>query len=389
MLRQVTAVVRLNFGSLPTRLGSACVIVVGIAGVTGVLIALLAMASGFDATLGRTGDPNQAIVLRAGSDNEVSSQISLAEAQVLGALEGVTLASEELYTVADMTTRATGHEANLVVRGVGPDAFELREAFRIVAGRRFEPGRAELIAGRGARAEFAGIEPGHAVRVRDQQWTVVGVFEAGGSAYESELWVDLPVARSAFRREGGINAMRLRLDAPDRVEALAERVSNDPRLDVALQSERAYFAGQSGALTRTLELFGRAVAVIMALGAAFAAVNSMHSAVVARTAEIATLKALGFAEFPVVVSVVTEALALALLGGVCGAGIAYFGFDGLTVSTLNAGAASQLAFDFAVTQELLYEGLAWALALGVAGGLLPALRAARLPIPAALRGHDG
>lgn len=386
MLRQVFAITKLNLGNLSSRVGLSAVVVVGIAGVTAVLVAVLAMAAGFEATLGRTGAADQAIVLRAGADNEVSSLISLEEARILARLDGVVRASGELYAVTDMVRRATGMEANLVVRGVGPGASSLRGAFRIVEGRNFEPGKAELIAGRGAAREFAGVALGSVVRVREQQWTVVGIFEAGGSAYESEFWVDLPVAASVFRREGSVNSMRLRMDAAGRVGALAERAAQDPRLNVSVESEQAYFARQSAALAQTLEFFGRAVAVIMALGAAFAAVNSMHAAVTARTVEIGTLRALGFDGFPVVISVLTEALALALLGGLCGAGIAYFGFDGLTVSTLNEGAASQLAFDFAVTPALLREGLTWAVALGAVGGLFPALRSVRLPISAALRG---
>lgn len=386
MLRQVIAVSWLNLANLPSRLGSSSVIVVGITGVTAVLIALLAMAAGFEATLDRTGAADQAIVLRAGFVNEVSSEISVQEMQLLASLDGVVGSSGELYAVVDMVKRTTGFEANAVLRGIAPQGFELREAFQIVAGRGFEQGKAELIAGRGALREFAAIELGSQVLLRDHLWTVVGVFEAGGSAYESELWADLPVAQSAFRREGSVNTMRLRVETPDRIDDLAQAVAEDPRLNVSVQSEHAYFANQSASLILTLELFGRVVAIIMAAGAALAAINSVYSVVAERRVEIATLRALGFDGFPVVASVMIEALALALLGGVCGVAIAYLGFDGFTVSTLNESSGSQLAFDFAVTPTLLGEGLLWALALGAVGGLLPALHAARLPVATALRG---
>ena len=377
----------MNLRNLPSRLGSSSVIVVGIGGVVGVLIAILAMAAGFQATLDRGGSPDRGIVLRGGSTDEMSSGISVDESGVVQSLEGVVAASRELYTVADVPKRSTGTDANLIVRGITPEAFAIRDEVRVTEGRNFEPGRSELIAGRGAHVEFAGIDLGATVKVRDSEWTVVGIFEADGSAYESELWVDLAVAQSAFRRGGNISSMRVRVDSPERIAELAERIEGDPRLDLTLQSETEFFAGQSAGLTQTIETFGVAVAVIMAIGAVFAALNTMYAAVVTRTVEIATLRALGFGGLPVVVSVLIESLALALLGGVLGALVAYVGFNGFTVSTLNNVSFSQVAFDFAVTPALIQNGLVWALFLGLVGGLFPAIRAARLPITVALRGE--
>ena len=244
-----------------------------------------------------------------------------------------------------------------------------------------------MIAGRGAHSEFAGVEVGSTVRLRQSELTVVGIFEAGGSAYESELWLDLIFAQSSFRAEGAASSMRLRVDAPERIPELAAMVEDDPRLDLTVQSEEEFFAAQSADLTSTIEIFGSAVATIMAIGAVFAALNTMYTAVVTRTVEIATLRALGFGGLPVVVSVMIESLALALLGGVLGAGVAYLVFDGFTASTLNNVSFSQVAFDFAVTPELIRDGMTWALVLGAVGGLFPAIRAARLPITAALRGE--
>lgn len=387
MWGQVFEITSMNIRNLPTRLGSSSVIVVGIAGVVGVLVAILAMAAGFQSTLARGGSPDRAIVLRGGSDSELSSGITPRESAIVASMEGVMQASEELYTVADVPKRSTGTDANLIVRGVTRNAFVVRDEIDIVDGRNFQPGKGELIAGRGAHVEFAGIDVGATVKLRQTDWTIVGIFEADGSAYESELWVDLPVAQSAFRRGGGASSMRVRVDSPERIDELAWRFEEDPRLDLTLQSEEAYFANQSGGLTATLEAFGYAVAVIMAIGAVFAALNTMYSAVVTRTVEIATLRALGFGGLPVVVSVMIESMALALLGGILGAAMAYLGFNGFTVSTLNQVAFSQVAFDFAVTPELMRSGLTWALVLGCIGGLFPALRAARLPITAALRGE--
>ena len=386
MFAQILEITLMNLKNLPSRLGSSSVVVVGIGGVVGVMVAILAMAAGFQGTLDSGGAPDRAIVLRGGSDNELSSGVSTDEANVVSGMEGVVLASPELYMVADVPKRSTGTDANLIVRGVTGDAFAIRDEIQIVEGRNLEPGRGELIAGRGAHIEFAGIDIGNKVQLRQSEWTIVGIFEAGGSAYESELWVDLPVLQSAFRFTGA-SSIRLRVDSPERIDELAEVIKGDPRLDLELTGETEYFAGQAGGLTDTIRIFGYTVAVIMAIGAVFAALNTMYTAVVTRTVEIATLRALGFGRLPVVVSVMIESMALAMLGGVLGALVAYFGFNGYTVSTLSNVSFSQIAFDFAVTPELLRDGLIWALGLGAIGGLLPAIRAALLPITVALRGE--
>ena len=387
MFAQTFEVTMMNLKNLPSRLGSSSVIVVGIGGVVGVMVAILAMAAGFQRTLDQGGDPERAVVLRGGSDNELSSFVGTEAINIVASLPGVVQASPELYMVADVPKRSTGTDANLIVRGVAASGFALHDEVEIVEGRSFEPGRGEIIAGRGAHIEFAGIDIGNTVRLRQSEWTIVGIFAADGSAYESELWVDLPVAQSAFRTGGGASSMRLRLDSPDRIDELAEQIENDPRLDLELYGEVEFFSRQAGGLTGTIRTFGYAVAIIMAIGAVFAALNTMYAAVVSRTVEIATLRALGFGRFPVIVSVMIESMALALLGGLLGAAVSYFGFNGYTVSTLSNASFSQIAFDFAVTPELLRDGLVWALGLGAIGGLLPAIRAALLPITVALRGE--
>ncbi|MDE0421848.1 MAG: FtsX-like permease family protein [Gammaproteobacteria bacterium] len=386
MLAQILEITLMNLKNLPSRLGSSSVVVVGIGGVVGVMVAILAMAAGFQGTLDSGASPDRAVVLRGGSDSELSSGVTTADVNVIRSMEGIALASPELYMVADVPKRSTGTDANLIVRGVTADAFALRDEVVIVDGRHLEPGRGEVIAGRGAHIEFAGIDIGNKIRLRQSEWTIVGIFEADGSAYESELWVDLPVLQSAFRFNGA-SSIRVLVDSPERIDELAERIKGDPRLDLEVTGETEYFAGQAGGLTDTIRIFGYTVAVIMAIGAVFAALNTMYTAVVTRTVEIATLRALGFGSVPVVVSVMIESMALALLGGVLGALVAYVGFNGYTVSTLSNVSFSQIAFDFAVTPELLRDGLIWALGLGTLGGLLPAVRAARLPITVALRGE--
>jgi putative ABC transport system permease protein len=250
----------------------------------------------------------------------------------------------------------------------------------------FTPGRNELIAGTKAVAEFEGLEIGNNVKFRASDWIVVGHFATGGSAYESEVWVDLPVAQSSFRRGGFVSSLRVLLDDAAAAPGLAQQIQRDPRLDLALITEADFYAGQAEDRAALINTFGYAVGIIMAIGAVFAALNTMYTAVSTRTVEIATLRALGFGSLPIVVSVIIEALALALLGGLLGATIVYLLFDGYTASTLNNASFSQLAFDFAVTPQLLQIGIIWALTLGFIGGLFPAVRAARLPITVALRG---
>ncbi len=387
MLSQVREITLMNLRNLPSRLGSSSVIVVGIAGVVCVLVSILAMATGFRAALESTGAPDRAIVLRGGSGGELSSGMSEENVRIVAAMDGIATSSGELYTIADVPKRSSGTPANLVVRGVEPSAFAIRAELTIVAGRNFEPGKRELIAGRRAVDEFTGIDLDAPIRFRDSDWQIVGIFESNGDAHESEVWGDVKVAQAAFRRTGGVSTIRVRLTDPAVLEGLAARIDADPRLDLQIQSEQAFYGNQSSRLSSIITGFGYLVAVIMAIGAVFAALNTMYSAVTLRTVEIATLRAIGFGGMPVVVSVLIEALVLALLGGAVGALVSYVVFNGVTISTLNSGSFSQVAFDFAVTPALLTQGIIWAVALGFVGGLFPAVRAARLPITVALRGE--
>ncbi len=387
MLRQILAITWMNLRNVNARRGASSVIVVGIAGVVAVLVGLLSMAAGFSAALSDSSRPDRAIVLRAGSNDELDSWLANDEMNIITQLPGIARASGELYVALDLPKRATHKTATVVGRGVEAAAFAVRPELHIVAGRAFEPGHNEMLVGAAAAREYVGLEVGDRVELRDQPWTVVGHFETGGSATESEVWMDLATAQSVFRRGGAVNSIRVQLAEPGSANAVNAQIQNDPRVRAALLTESEFYGGQSKAQTALIERFAYFVAAIMAVGAVIAALNSMYAAVSVRTVEIATLRALGFGSAPVVASVMVEAVALALVGGILGGVIVYAAFDGYSASTLNNTAHAQVAFGFRVTAQLLQLGIVWAVALGFVGGLLPALRAARMPITAALRGE--
>lgn len=387
--RQALAIAATGLATVPQRLGATSVIVVGIAGVVGVLTALLAMAAGFQATLQQAGSDSTAIILRAGADAELSSNIDRASAALIAQAPGILhdahdrpISSAEVVVVANLPKRSTGTSANVEVRGVGPEVWALRPQLHIVAGRRFRPGLRELDVGQGALAQFAGLTVGSSVRLNNQRWRVVGVF-ASGDAHDSELWGDAATVATAYRRNG-FQSVTVRLTSPQALSALQAALAADPRLKVDVATTRDYYNRQSERLTRVIRALGTGIAIIMAIGAIFGALNTMYAAVAARSREIATLRALGFTALPVVIAVLLEAMLLALLGGALGAGVAYAVFNGYTVSTLGSN-FSQVVFQFQVRPALLARGLQWALAMGFIGGLFPALRAATLPVTVALR----
>ena len=387
MIGQTVAVSLLNIQSIASRWSASAVIVVGTAGVVGVLTLMLSMANGLDSVFKKSIAPDRAIVLRDGSTEEMSSVIQTDHVYLIRSLQGVALAAGELYGVADITKRSSGTPANLAVRGVDEQSFQVRPELTITQGRRFEPGRNEAIVGVGANREFVGLDVGSQIEVRESKWLVVGHFEDDGSASESEIWVDLPMAASAFRRGDTLTTVRLRLNQPDDLGAVNEQMQSDPRLQAKAVSEESFYQSQFQTATTVIRVFGNVVVVIMAIGAIFAALNTMYSAVAARTFEIATLRALGFGGFPVVVSVLVEALVLAVAGGVLGAVLVYVVFNNFSVTTMNQAAFSQLSFSFDVSSDIMTYGLLWAVLLGFLGGLFPAVRAARLPVTVALRGE--
>ena len=390
MLRQAFAITGLSIRSIPERWAPSLVIVIGLAGVVAVFTALLAMAAGFESTLKATGRHDVAIILRGGSDAELNSAFDRASTDLIKQQPGIRpgadgkpLASAELMVIAELVRRDDVKSgANVTLRGVEPAAFILRPQLRIIAGRNFTPGLREIIVGRGVLAQFQGANIGQIVRMRGSEWTVVGEF-ASGDSHESEMWTDINVARSTFGRLGASSVLAA-LDGADGLERLKAAVAAEPRLSLDVLREDDYFSGQTRQFRATIGVLAGVVTVIMGLGAVFAALNSMYAAVAARGKEIATLRALGFGGFPVVVSVMIEALLLALAGALLGALLAYLLFNNLSVSTLGQ-SFTQVVFSFRVTPQLVTRGLVIALLIGMLGGFLPALRAARLPVTTSLR----
>lgn len=387
--RQALAVTASGLSTLTQRIGGTLVIVVGIAGVVAVLVALLSMAAGFEATLRETGGDDAAIVMRAGANAEISSGLERGDITLITQVPGVRrdaqdrpIASAEVVVITNIPLRSSGTDANVVVRGVGAGAWVLRPNVKIIAGRSFQPGLRELLVGSGALRQFSGLEPGAVIRLNNQSWSVVGVFSSG-DAHESELWGDAESVATAYRRNV-FQSVTLRLTDREGIDHVRAALTGDPRLKVDVETTRAYYNKQSEQLTQVIRVLGAGVAIIMAIGAVFGAINTMYAAVAARAREIATLRALGFTGLPVVVAVLLEAMLLALAGGLLGATVAYALFHGYTASTLG-GNFSQVVFQFQATPALLLQGLKWALAIGFLGGLLPALRAARIPVAVALR----
>ena len=387
--RQAWSVTKVGVATIPQRLGSSSVIIVGIAGVVGVLVALLAMAEGFRETLAQTGDENTAIIMRGGATAELNSGVARDDATLIAQLpgilrdaEGKPIASPELVVVANIPKKTNATDANVEIRGVGAQAFALRPNVKITSGKKFGEGLRELIVGKGALAQFSGLDPGSTINLGNQQWTITGVFESG-DAHESELWGDVEVVSATYRRQG-YQSVTVKLTAPDALDQLKAGIAAEPRLKVDAKTTSDYYSAQSENLTRVIKVMGIIIGVIMGIGAVFGALNTMYAAVATRAREIATLRAIGFRGLPVVVSVLLETMLLALAGGLLGAFVAWLIFNNYTVSTLGQN-FSQVVFAFKVSPALVWSGLKWALAIGFIGGLFPAMRAARLPVTTALR----
>ena len=390
MLSQITAITGLNLKSIPERWAPSLVIVVGLAGVVAVFTALLAMATGFQSTLEAHGRKDVAFIMRGGSDSELNSGLPRDDVTLIklgpgirkGA-DGQPLASAEMIVIAELVRQGDkANGANITVRGVEPNAFALRPQLKIVEGRMFQPGLRELIVGRGVTRQFQGAELGQTLRMRGSDWKVVGVFESGDS-HDSELWTDAGVAQTTFNRQG-YSSVLAALDSPASLDTLKAQLKADPRLTVDVLTEQDYYSAQTKQFRKSIGVLAGVVTLIMALGAIFAALNTMYAAVAARGKEIATLRALGFGGLPVLASVMIEAMVLSLVGGLLGATIAYLLFNNFSVSTLGQN-FTQVVFAFKVTPGLVVTGLIIALVIGFIGGLLPAIRAARLPVTTALR----
>ncbi|MBB6368238.1 putative ABC transport system permease protein [Xanthomonas sacchari] len=383
------AAARIGIASLPQRWGASSVIVVGIAGVVGVLVAMLAMGQGFQATLESTGDDTTAIVLRGGSQAETNSVITRDQVPLIAGLAGVArgadnrpLVSPELSQVVNLLSKSDGTDVNAQFRGVGEQGWAVHDKVKILQGRRFTPGLREIVVGKGAQSQFRGLQLGQTLTLGNQTWTVVGVF-ASGDAHDSELWTDTQTLATTYNRSA-YQSISVRTQGQDGFRQFKAAMDADPRLKLDVFTTREYYRKQGGNLSKVLEVLGTFIGTIMAIGAVFGALNTMYAAVATRAREIATMRALGFRGLPVVVAVMLETMLLALLGGVLGGLIAWAIFNGYSVSTLGSN-FSQVVFQFKVSPPLLWTGLKWALGIGLVGGLFPALRAARLPITTALR----
>jgi putative ABC transport system permease protein len=390
-LAQLATVTAFGLSTIPERRGASLATAFGIGGVVAVFIGTLSIGEGFRQALTLAGSPDMAIVLRGGADNEMVSFLSAEHTRLIADAPGVRrsnagpLTSAELFVIINLPKRATGTDANVPLRGVQASTFAVHEEVRLVAGRRFVPGRNEVIVGLGAAREFAGLDLGASLQVGRNTWTVVGLFAANGGLPESEIWADASVLQDAYQRGNSYQALLVRLEDPGALETFQAALAADPRLNVKALRQTDYYFAQSRVVYNLITGLGSIIAGLMGLGAVFGALNTMYSAVAARTREIATLRALGFGRSPVVVSVLLESLALALAGGSLGGALAYVAFDGFRAATMNWQTFSQVAFAFAVTPALLVKGVLYAAAIGVVGGLPPAFRAIRLPVPLALR----
>jgi len=388
---QVGAITKFGLMSIPQRRGAVTATVIGIAGVVAVLVGVLSIAAGFQKVMAMSGSPDSAIVLRSGADSEMVSGFGRDQTRVIADAPGVArndrgpLASAELFVIIDLPKRATGLDTNVPLRGVENAAWQVRDDMQIVQGRMFEWGKDEVIVGSGAAREFAGLDVGSKIKVGRYEWPVVGVFSAKGGVPESEIWTDAKVLQDAYNRGDSFQSVRVKLNSPGAFPEFKDSLTSNPQLNVKVIRQSDYYVEQSETLTRLITTLGFLIAFLMAIGAVFSALNTMYSAVAARTREIATLRALGFGSGAVVVSLLIEALILAMMGGVIGGSLAYLAFNNLHTSTMNFQSFSQVAFAFQVTPRLLVRGVVWAAVIGLIGGLFPAIRAARLPVALALR----
>jgi putative ABC transport system permease protein len=390
-LSQVISVTHVNLRSIPERKGASLAAAVGIAGVVAVFVGVFSIAEGFHAAMKVTGSQDVAIVLRNSADTEMTSGLTREDTRLISDAPGIarnadgSLASAELFVIINLPKRSTGTDANVPFRGAGPQALAVRGDMKIVEGRKCEPGHNEVIAGVGAARAFAGLDVGKKLSIGHNDLEVVGIFSGGGGAAESELWTDAAVLQPAYNRGDSFQSVYAKLASPGAFEQFSQSLTNNPQLKVKVVRQADFLSEQSSALTNFIRGVGFFIAVMMALGAIFGALNTMYSAVSARTREIATLRALGFGAGPVVLSILLESLALAMAGGAFGATAAYLSFNDFKTSTINWQTFSQIAFAFRVTPALLVLGVFWALFIGLIGGLFPAIRAARMPIAAALR----
>jgi putative ABC transport system permease protein len=390
-LAQTLAVTAMNLRALRQRVPSSLVSIIGIAGVVMIFVGVLSISEGFRRTLELAGSDRVAVILRGGATAEMASSFSPDQVQIIKQAPGIArdengpIASAEIFTAVDQIKRSTNTGANAPLRGIEPAGVHTREHFKLIAGRMFQTGRNEVIVGRAAAQTLVGLDVGSSVKWGNNTWQVVGMFSDEGSVAESEIWTDLRTLQSAYSLGGTVQIVRVKLDSPAAFTEFKNHLTADPRLNVTVMTEHQFYADQSSTLTTIVRSAGTVLALLMGIGAVFGALNTMYSEVATRAPEIATLRALGFGGVPVIVSVMVESLLLGLIGGTLGALIAWLGFDGLQTSTLNFSSFSQVSFAFSVTPALMITAIVYALLLGLAGGLFPAIHAVRQPIMDGLR----
>jgi putative ABC transport system permease protein len=380
-----------NFRSVKARWTSAIVAVVGIAGTVGVFVAMLSLARGFKATLVSSGSEDNAIIMRAGATSEMTGGVTVDTVKIIQDKPGIArsadgpLITPEVVLVAPIPLISTGTDANVEIRGVSKNVLEIRKNIKIVQGRMFTPGLYEIVVGKNANASYAGLTLGNTISLGSVRWKIVGIFDAGGSSFDSDVWGDAHLIGPAYNRpDTFFQSVTVHLTSPQAFQQLKDAVTADPRLNVDVTREIDYYSKQSNRLTRLITVLGGIVAAIMAIGAVFGALNTMYSAVAERGREIATMRAVGFGGPSVVFSFVVEALLIAFVGGLIGC-LAVIPLNGLTTGAMNLQTFSHVAFAFKITPELLVRGVVFALVMGLIGGFLPAVRAARLPVATALR----
>ena len=377
--------------SVRARWTSTVVAVLGIAGSVGVFVAMLALARGFEAALVSAGSETNVMVRRAGATSEMDSAITIEQLRVIEDSAAVArgaagpVVSPEVVVVAALPLEKTGTDANVLLRGVTPRALEVHDKVKVVEGRFFTPGMLELVVGKNARDAYRGVAVGESVKLGGTSWTVVGSFDGGGSSFDSEIWCDADLLNRTYQRPPGVHqSVTARLTDPTRLQALQDSVANDPRMRVGVERETDYYRKSSQMMTTFITVLGSMVALVMGLGAVFAALNTMYSAVAERSREIATMRALGFGAGAVVLSFLVEALLVSLAGGIVGC-LAALPLNGLVTQTMNFQTFSHMSFAFRITPVVMVAGIGFALLMGVVGGLPPAIRAARLPVAVALR----
>jgi len=386
MFSQIAAVTSINLRSIPQRWGMSLATILSIALVVGVLLGFLAMANGFRATVSGTGSESIAVLLRSGSQAELNSGFGRDTVRLIETAPGVArdvdgnaILSAELYVITDATKRSTGNEASLSLRGVNDMAPRLRENFQMVEGRMFAEGSNEIVVGEGVIREFSGFDLNSTIRMGPNEWRIVGIFSTGGSVFDSEIWADIGTVQNLYNRGASYQSIRVQLDGENGLAELQAYVENEPRLDLDVETEKEFFAQSAGGLSNLIMYLGWPLAVIMAVGALAGAWNAMYASVDSRVREIATLRTLGFSGFAAFVGTLVESLSLAFIGGLVGALITYFVFDGVSASTMG-GSFTQVVFSFAVTIQSVISGVILALVVGLFGGFFPALRASRVPL---------